>query len=126
MLTNMTVDSVDMLYQSTWSLTSTQFGQLPTATVDLDNLILPIVTTMPDGGASSASKNASPSRSSSTSHTTVNPASKGKDGQVQTQAARSSSNDREKMSGYVAFVDAQAEECCERLKHEIERASRGA
>jgi len=105
---------------------STQLGQFPTATVDLDNFILPIATTMPDGGALSASKSGLPPRTSSTSHTTINPASDGKDGAVQTQTARSSSNDREKMSEYVAFVDAQAEEYCERLKNEVERASRRA
>jgi hypothetical protein len=125
MLINVTADAGGMLYQSTLSLNSTQSGQFLTATVDLDNLILPIATNMPDGGASSASKNASPPRTSSTSQTTINPASNGKDGAAQTQSTRSSSNDREKMSEYVAFVDAQAEECCERLKNEVERASRG-
>jgi hypothetical protein len=86
-------------------------------------LNVPISTTMPDGGPSGASKNAAPGRSS-TSHTTANPASNGKDGALQTQAARFSSNDREKMSEYMTFVDAQAEECYKRLKYEIERASR--
>lgn len=77
---------------------------------------------MPDGGTSGAAKSGAPGSSC----TTAKPASNGKDGAHQTQAARSSSNDREKMSDYVAFVDAQAEESYERLKNEVERASRGA
>ncbi|GAB7336505.1 hypothetical protein MBLNU13_g09785t1 [Cladosporium sp. NU13] len=113
----MTVDAGGMLYKSAWSLDITQLGQFPTATVGLDSFILPTATTMPDAGASSASKTGSPPRTSSTSHTTVKPTSEGEE---------SSSNDREKMSEYVAFVDAQAEECYERLKNEVERASRGA
>lgn len=113
-----------MLYQSTWSFNTSQLGQFPTATVDLSNCLLPISTNMPDGGPSGASKNGAPGRSS-TSHTTANPASNGKDGAHQKQVAKSSSNDREKMSEYAAFVDAQAEECYERLKNEVERASRG-
>ena len=115
-----------MLYKSAWSLDTTQLGQFPTATVDFNNLRIPIATTMPDGGASSASKTGSTPTTSNASHTTVQPASNGKDGSHQTHATNSSSNDREKMSEYVAFVDAQAEECYERLKHEVERASRGA
>ena len=113
-----------MLYKSIWSLDTTQLGKFSTATFDLDNSTLPTATTMPDGGGSSASKNGSTPRTSSASHKTVESASKGKGGAVQKQAARSSSNDREKMSEYVAFVDAQAEECYERLKNEVERASR--
>lgn len=114
-----------MLYQSTWSFNTTQLGQFPTATVDLGNLILPTSTTMPDGGPAGATKNGAPG-SSSTGHTTTNPASNGKAGTPQIHAARPSSNDREKMSDYVAFVDAQAEETYERLKNEVERASRRA
>ena len=125
-VTNMAVDAGGMLYKSAWSLDTTQLGQFPAAGVDLDNLILPISSTMPDGDASSASKTGSPPRTSSASHTTVESANNGKDGALQTQATRSGSNDREKMSEYVAFVDAQAEECYERLKNEVERASRGA
>ena len=115
-----------MLYKSAWSFDTTQLGQFPTATVDFDNLTLPTATTMPNGGASSASKTGSPPKTSSASRTAVQPASNGKDGSHQTQTARSSSKDREKMTEYVAFVDAQAEECYERLKNEVERASRGA
>lgn len=122
----MTVDAGGMLYKSAWSLDTTQLGHFPTATVDFDNLTLPTATTMPDGGASSASKTGSPPKTSSASHATVQPASNGKEGSHQTHPATSSSSDREKMSEYVAFVDAQAEECYERLKHEVERASRGA
>ena len=122
----MIVDADGMLYKIAWTIDTTQRGQFPTATVDFDNLTLPTATTMPDGGASSASKTGSPPKTSSASHTTVQPASNGKDGSIQTQAARPSSKDREKMTEYVAFVDAQAEECYERLKHEVERASRGA
>ena len=122
----MIVDAGGMLYKSAWSHDTIQLGQFPAAGVALDNLILPILSTMPDGGASSASKTGSPPRNSSASHTTVESAKNGKDGAFQTQATRSGSNDREKMSEYVAFVDAQAEECYERLKHEVERASRGA
>jgi hypothetical protein len=114
-----------MLYQSTWSFNTTQLGEFPTATVDLGNCLLPISTTMPDSGPSCATKNGAPGRSS-TSHTTANSASNGKDGALQKQEAKSSSSDREKMSDYVAFVDSQAEECYERLKKEVERASRGA
>ena len=125
MLTETTVDVGGMLCKSTWSLDSTQFGQFRTATVDLDNFILPIATTMPDGGTSGAAKAGAPG-SSSVSHTTAKPASNGKEGTLQKQATRPSSNDREKMSDYVAFVDAQAEETYERLKNEVERASRGA
>jgi hypothetical protein len=124
MLTNVAVEVGGMLCKSTWSLDSTQLGQIPTATVVFDNSILPIATTMPDDGTSGATTNGAP-EDSSTSHTTANPASNGKDGAHQTQAANPSSNDREKMSDYVAFVDAQAEECYERLKIEVERASRG-
>ena len=122
----MIVDVDGMLYKSAWTLDTTQRGQFPTAAVDFDNFTFPTATTMPDGGASSASKTGSPPKTSSASHTTVQSASNGKDGSHQTQAARPSSKDREKMTEYVAFVDAQAEECYERLKNEVERASRGA
>ena len=40
---------------------------------------------------------------------------------LQKSGANSSKDDREKMSAYVAFVDAQAEECLERLENEVER-----
>ena len=126
MLTNMAVDAGGMLYRSAWSFDTTQLGQPTRATVDLDSLILPTATTMPGAGASSAAETGSPPGTSSTSHTKVQPASDRKDGALQTQAANSISNEREKMSEYVAFVDAQAEECYERLKHEVERTSRGA
>ena len=121
----MTVDAGVMLCKSSWSFDSAQLGQFTTATVDLDSFILPIASTKPDGGTSGAAKAGAPG-GSSTSHTTAKPASNGKDGTLQQQATRPSSNDREKMSDYVAFVDAQAEECYERLRNEVERASRGA
>lgn len=124
MLTSRTAGVDGMLYQSTWSCNTTQLGQFPTATVDIGGFIRPISTIMPDGGPSGASKNGASGRSS-TSRTTSNPASNGRDGAQQKQVAKSSSNDREKLSEYVAFVDAQAEECYERLKNEVERASRG-
>lgn len=113
-----------MLCKSTWSLNSTQLGQFTTATADFDNFALPIATTMPDGGTSGAAKAGAPG-SSSTSCTQASPASNRKDGTLQKQAARPSSNDREKMADYVAFVDAQAKECYKRLKNEVERTSRG-
>ncbi|KAM0707941.1 hypothetical protein Q7P35_004590 [Cladosporium inversicolor] len=119
------INAGGMLCKSTWSLDSNQPGQFITATVDLDNPMLPIATTMPDGGTSGAAKAGAPG-SSNSSHTAAKPSSNGKDGTLQKQATRPSSNDREKMSDYVAFVDAQAEECCQRLKDEIERASRRA
>ena len=62
-----------------------------------------------------------PSGDSIANQTTRNSAIHVKGMGLQTSGTNSSKDDREKMSAYVAFVDAQAEECLERLENEIER-----
>lgn len=79
---------------------------------------------MPECGQSNDSNSTMSPRTAKAAQGQANPAIGGKDEATQGSGTSASSQDGEKMSEYVAFVDSQAEDCLKRLKEEIERDSK--
>lgn len=95
----------------------------PTVTVYLDKLPLDFTTAMPERDIATEPNTTEAPKDSSASQTTVKPASNGEGAEV---LMNPSSNDREKMSAYVAFVGTQAEETLEQLRDAVDNESQRA